>query len=162
MSARAAARLEDMGFTRVYDYVGGKKDWLIADLPVEGQRAGQPLSGDLARRDAPTCRPDDAPGDVIDRSGMEGWGFCVVTDDDNVVHGLLAKGDIPDRADGHVVQDVMQLGPVTIRPSRSLESAVRRMDQLDTDSVLVTTDFGELLGVLYREDAQNHLAPVGE
>jgi predicted transcriptional regulator len=86
----------------------------------------------------------------------------VVIDDDNVVHGLLAKGDIPNGADSHVVQDVMRLGPVTIRPSRSLESAVSRMDQLDTDSVLVTTECGELLGVLYREDAQNHLEPVRE
>ena len=157
MSARAAARLEAMGFTRVYDYVGGKKDWLSADLPVEGQRADQPRSGDLARRDPPTCRPGDAPGDVTDRSDIEGWGFCVVTDDDNVVHGLLAKGDIANGVDSHVVEDVMQLGPVTIRPSRSLKSAVSRMDELDADSVLVTTEFGELLGVLYREDAQSIL-----
>jgi hypothetical protein len=31
------------------------------------------------------------------------------------------------------------------------------MDELDADSVLVTTEFGELLGVLYREDAQSIL-----
>ncbi len=30
MSPRAAARLETLGFTKVYDYVGGKTDWLAA------------------------------------------------------------------------------------------------------------------------------------
>lgn len=39
-SPKAAARLEDAGFTRVYDYEGGMKAWLAAGNEVE--RAEQP------------------------------------------------------------------------------------------------------------------------
>jgi rhodanese-related sulfurtransferase len=34
-SRRAAARLEALGYTRVYDYEGGKMDWKQAGLPTE-------------------------------------------------------------------------------------------------------------------------------
>lgn len=155
MSPRAAARLEAMGFTRVYDYVGGKKDWLAADLPVVGQRAGQPRSGDLARREPPTCRPGDWTT-AVDRARVEAWGLCVVTDEANIVHGLVTPDDLA-TSRHEKIDEVMQLGPTTIRPSQSLQSALEQIDQLEAAFVLVTTEFGELLGVLYRDDAQAHL-----
>ncbi len=34
-SRRAAERLQAMGYTRVYDYEGGKMDWKAAGLPTE-------------------------------------------------------------------------------------------------------------------------------
>jgi rhodanese-related sulfurtransferase len=34
-SRRAAARLEALGYTQVYDYEGGKMDWKQAGLPTE-------------------------------------------------------------------------------------------------------------------------------
>lgn len=34
-SRRASARLLAMGYTRVYDYEGGKMDWKAAGLPTE-------------------------------------------------------------------------------------------------------------------------------
>jgi CBS domain-containing protein len=156
MSPRAAARLEAMGFTQVYDYVGGKKDWLTADLPTEGDRAGERRSGSLARQDLPTCRPDDSLGDVLQRPDLEAWGVCVVTDTDGVVHGLLTLSDIADGPESARAEETMQLGPTTIRPNRSIESAMRLMDDDETDFLLVTTEFGELLGILCREDAQSY------
>ncbi|TVQ33469.1 MAG: rhodanese-like domain-containing protein [Geminicoccaceae bacterium] len=33
-SPEAAARMEALGYTRVYDYVAGKADWLAAGKPV--------------------------------------------------------------------------------------------------------------------------------
>lgn len=53
MSPRAAARLVAMGFTRVYDYVGGKNEWLAAESPRGRVEAGQIRSEDLARRARP-------------------------------------------------------------------------------------------------------------
>ena len=38
LSPRAAARLEELSFREVYDYVAGKADWLAAGLPSEGTR----------------------------------------------------------------------------------------------------------------------------
>ena len=67
MSPSAAWRLETLGFTNVYDYVGGKANWFAAGLPREGELTGIPRAGDVARRDDVTCRPTDRIGDVIDR-----------------------------------------------------------------------------------------------
>src|SRR5919198_854297 len=55
MSPRAAARLEQLGFRQVYDYVPGKADWLAAGLQREGQAAGVPLAGDVADRSVLIC-----------------------------------------------------------------------------------------------------------
>ena len=57
MSARAAWRLESLGFTKVYDYVGGKSDWIAAGLPVEGELANVPRAINVVKRDVPTCGP---------------------------------------------------------------------------------------------------------
>jgi rhodanese-related sulfurtransferase len=35
MSPRAAAQLETLGFTKVFDYEAGKADWFAAGLPRE-------------------------------------------------------------------------------------------------------------------------------
>jgi rhodanese-related sulfurtransferase len=47
------------GFTKVYDYVPGKIDWLAHNLPVDGEQADLPTAGRVARDDAVTCRLDD-------------------------------------------------------------------------------------------------------
>ena len=153
MSARAAARLAAMGFNRVYDYVGGKKNWLAAGLPVEGERAGEHRSGDLTRRSPPTCRPGETIAS-IDGAEVESWGLCVVTDVDNVVHGLVTPGDLAGSSQGAKLEEIMQPGPTTIRPSRSVKSSRDLIEQLEVDFVLVTTELGELLGALYREDVE--------
>ena len=54
MTPRAAARLETLGFQKVYDYQGGKLDWLGAGLPREGEDAAKPTVGDVARPGLPT------------------------------------------------------------------------------------------------------------
>lgn len=53
MSPRAAARLEALGFAAVYDYAGGKNDWLAAGLPREGASTEERFAGDVAEE------PDD-------------------------------------------------------------------------------------------------------
>lgn len=41
-SGEEARELEGMGYTNVFHYAGGKRDWMEAGLPVEGKRsAGQ-------------------------------------------------------------------------------------------------------------------------
>lgn len=34
-SPKAARRMEELGYTRVYDYAAGKEDWKAAGLPTE-------------------------------------------------------------------------------------------------------------------------------
>ncbi len=38
-SGEEARELEEMGYSRVLHYVGGKQDWIKAGLPVEGKRS---------------------------------------------------------------------------------------------------------------------------
>ena len=47
MSPRAACRLETLGFSDVYDYGGGKAEWLGYGLPREGENASVPYAGEL-------------------------------------------------------------------------------------------------------------------
>ena len=157
MSARAAARLETLGFEQVFRYTGGKVDWFAAGLPREGRLASQPRAGDVACRDVPTCRLDERVGDVAQKTGEIGWSVCVVLHDDRVVLGLLdatAIGADPTA----LAQNVMRSAPLTIRPHLTLEQAAQRLDRSKTDHALVTDADGRLIGWLQRRDLERRLA----
>ena len=151
MSPRAAARLEQMGFTEVYEYVRGKSDWGASGLPDEGEHADAPTSGSAARKDPPTCAIDERAGDVAARMGNDG--VCVVIGEGRVVLGRLRAEDAraePDRR----VEEVMEGGPTTFRANIPLEPLVERMQQRRVGNVIVTDPDGRLLGVLYRNEAE--------
>ena len=71
MSPRAAWRLEAAGFGPVYDYVGGKADWLAADLPFEGTAR---LAGMFTRRDVATVGIDAKVAEALGRHEAQGFG----------------------------------------------------------------------------------------
>jgi CBS domain-containing protein len=146
-----------LGFSHVYDYLAGKKDWLAAGLTTEGKRAGQVRAGHLSRPNPPTCRPDERVGDVRRRLGSDGWDACIVVNDHDVVEGRIRPSDLADVDGETLVEEVMELGPTSIRPDAGLESIVKRVRNANVASILVTSSSGELLGVLYREDAERHL-----
>lgn len=150
-------RLEALGFEQVFDYVRGKKDWIASGLPLEGARSGQMRALDLARTDVPTCHPDGHVGPVRDRLEPGSWRLCVVVDEDRVVHGLLTGEAMASSAADIRVADVMELGPSTIRPRSPLKNALEHIDDAEGDSILVTTESGELLGLLYRADVAPHV-----
>ena len=157
MSPRAAWRLESLGFTKVYDYVGGKSDWIAAGLPVEGDQANIPRAIDVVKRDVPTCRPSDPIGDVRDQVEAARDDVCIVTNDDGIVLGRLRRGALAsDR--GKAVHEVMEPGPTTTRADAWLEGLVQRLYNAEVTSMLITTPEGRLLGVVYREDAEEYLA----
>ncbi len=157
MSPRAAARLETLGFTKVYDYVAGKTDWLAAALPTEGRLAGKPTAGDVARRDDCACHLGDRLGDVVKRLQAAAKDACIVVDDHHVVlgrvRGRALEGD-PDAS----MEDVMRSGPSTIRPDTSLESVIQALRDGDVTNTLVTDPAGRLIGTIYLEDAERKLA----
>lgn len=150
-------RLEALGFSEVYDYVAGKKDWLAAGLAAEGDKAGDVRAGDLARPDPPTCSLHEPAGSLARRVDVDLWRLCVVVDANNIVHGLVTKADLTEAEPQATAERIMTLGPNTTRPSASVENALARMGDDGDDSVLVTTGLGELLGVLMRTDANDHL-----
>ena len=157
MSPRAAWRLESLGFTKVFDYVGGKADWFAAGLPREGRLASVTRTGDIARRDDVTCRLTDRISDVIDRVREAEKEACIITTDGAVVLGRVRIDGLDENSQARA-EDVMESGPTTTRADTTLESILQRLNARDVDSILVATSDGRLVGTLYRSDAERHLS----
>jgi CBS-domain-containing membrane protein len=161
MSPRAAWRLRELGFREVYDYVAGKSDWLAAGLPIEGELAAVPRAIDAVRRHVPTCRLRDLAADVRRRLKERGESWCVVTNKQGIVFGRVRWNALEKAADTTPVEQIMEAGPTTTRASDPLESLVERLREARVRRILVTTPEGVLLGAVYREDAERHLAGRG-
>lgn len=153
MNARAAWRLEALGFPRVYRYAPGKADWRAAGLPTEGRRADTPRAGTAARRDVPTCVPGDRVGDAAKRTRDSGWDMCIVVNEERVVLGRL-RGAALDFADGRRVDEIMDEGPTTTRADDPLDALVARMRRRNVPAIVVTDPDGRLIGVLRLDDAE--------
>jgi signal-transduction protein with cAMP-binding, CBS, and nucleotidyltransferase domain len=156
LSARAAWRLISLGFTHVYRYTPGKKDWIANGLPIEGEKALNKRVGDLVHLDVPICGLSDRIGDVKERIQKAGWDSCVVVYEDRVVLGLLRPESL-EVVPQETAEMVMENGPKTFRLDTSIENAMEYMQKMGADSVLVTTSDGKLFGLLKREDVENEL-----
>ena len=157
MSPRAAARLDALGFTDVYDYVAGKADWGSAGLPLEGAEGSETRAGAFARPDVPRCEPSEALQTVRRRVTGTGFDTCFVVDDDGVVLGRLGRTALASDADV-LVDEAMTEGPSTVRPSARLAEVVERMQRQNLSGLPVTTSDGRLVGLLTRADAERALA----
>lgn len=158
MSPRAAARLETLGFDKVYDYVSGKSDWIAAGLPTVGQSAGLPTAGNTLR--AGECcisHVGERLGDVARRVRAEGKDEVIVVDDWHVVLGRIRGAAFDGDADA-LIEDVMRPGPATIRPDTPLEAIVATLGPAGVASTLVTDPDGRFLGTVYLEDVRSRLA----
>jgi CBS domain-containing protein len=155
MSARAAWRLEQLGFTRVYDYHAGRQDWEAAGLLIEGTEKRGPMVKEAVTYDPPMCGPDDSVGTA--RSLLGGSTQVVVVNKTGVILGVMRKEswNAPDEASAG---DVMRLGPSTVRPGSLLAPLIERMQEKDTESVLVSDAEGRLIGVLERADGKAFLS----
>lgn len=156
MSARAAWRLESLGFTAVRRYTPGKADWLASGLPTVGKLAQVRRARDVARRDVPTCGLAERVGAVRERVRAAGWDQCIVVNEQRIVLGRLREqalgGD-----DGANAEAVMEAGPTTIRPDAALDALGKRMRERRVGSMVVSTSDGVLVGVLRRDDVESAL-----
>src|SRR5215207_3509253 len=156
MSSRAAWRLESLGCSYVYRYAAGKLDWFAFGLPMAGQFAVIPKAGDVIRRDVPTCNLTDRLGEVSQRCRALGWKVCLVVNEQNVVLGRL-RGEAWAADPNTPVEAVMENGPTTFRPDNFLEPLAKRMREKKVGSVIITNSDGGLIGLLYRQDAEERL-----
>jgi predicted transcriptional regulator len=141
-----------MGFHDVHDYVTGKLDWMAAGLPTEGTNAERPRAGDVARKDAPTCRMDERIAEARARAEAAGFDACVVVSEERVVMGLLRSKELHGDGDERV-ERVMRPGPSTYRPYVDIEEMAHVMVHHDLPNSPITTADGKLVGLLLREDA---------
>lgn len=149
MSARAASRLETLGFRQVYRYQPGKADWFAAGLPREGMEAGTARVADVAERDVPTCTVDERVGEVRYRLRRTGSDVCVVVDSQRIVLGLV-EGVSADTPSDTRVEFVMRSNPITFRPNVPVGQLPDYLKASATPLALVTTSDGVLLGLLRR------------
>ena len=143
----------------MHDYAGGKADWAVHGLPLEGRTAGRRRVIDVARKDIPTCGPRECLGDVRDRVRAAGHDVCIVVNERGIVLGRLRR-DCWEREAETPTEDCMELGPPTERPDKFLTEVIERLRKVG--SLLVTwygrdEDGGRLVGVLSRADAERML-----
>lgn len=154
MSPRAAWQLEAFGFNDVYDFAGGKAEWIAHGLPTEGEGPHYPLVGEAARRDVVLeCRLGSRLG--ASRAAIEesGQSYCVVLNDHDILMGRLRRKHLTN-GDEVTVEDVMETGPTTVRPTESAAALLERMDAKNVPAVLVTTANGRFVGIARRFDLE--------
>lgn len=161
MSPRAAWRLERLGFTQVYDFVPGKMAWLAMGWPREGAAAAVPNAGEIARRGTPTCALEDRIGDVREKVRAVGREVCIVVNPHGIVEGRL-RGRALEETPEATAEEAMEVSPTTIRPSERLESLVERMRKRGVRTIIVSDLKGQLVGILYREDAEQAVEAARE
>ena len=142
-----------MGFTRVYDYVAGKKDWGSFGLPHEGTNVPDRSAGDAARRDVPTCTLDERLADVQERVRAAGWDTAIAINHEHVVLGRLGRKALASEEEIPVRQ-AMSPGPSTVRPSIGTDALLERMRQRNLKTFVITTPDGRLVGLVRKEDIE--------
>jgi CBS domain-containing protein len=101
----------------------------------------------------PTVRPDATLADARDVIGDEP--FVLVVNDRGIVLGkVLARSLQPPDVGEQPVDSVMVEGPTTVRPNSSLPDLLGRMEAANTSSVIVSSNQGQLIGVLFTEAAR--------
>ena len=146
LSARAAWRLESMGFQEVYRYTPGKADWLAAGWETEGTEAKKVRIRAMIHKDVATCSLRERLEDVKSRR-RPNQDMCIVVNDRNIVLGVI-EGDTWDANPLSRVADVMQPGPRTIRPDLEPKDAQKALRNYEGPNAIVTTSDGELLGII--------------
>lgn len=146
LSARAACRMESVGFQEVYRYTAGKGDWRAAGWETEGAEAKKTRTKQMLQKDVPTCSPRERLEDVKSRR-RPNQELCVVVNDRNIVLGVI-QGETWNANPQARVMDVMQPGPRTIRPDLDPKDAEKILRHAGAASAIVTTSDGELQGIL--------------
>jgi CBS domain-containing protein len=137
-----------MGFSDVYDYAGGKADWIAMGLPTEGTQIPEPRIEQVARRNAPRCTIKDTVAEI--RTKVEADGLCVVLNSDNIVLGLVALSG--NEGMSATAEEIMDPAPPTFRPGVPVSELREHFESRGIPNALVTTSIGEFIGVLTRAE----------
>jgi Mg/Co/Ni transporter MgtE len=112
---------------------------LAAGEPTEGPGPSRRRVGSIVDRDVVTVGLDSRAGDVLRR--LAGRDLAVVVDE-RIVLGIV-RGAALEVASDRPVGELMEEGPSTVRADAAIEDLAKR----DTDTFVVTTPQGALVGV---------------
>lgn len=161
MSPRAAWQLEVLGFTDVYDYVEGKVEWLMNRLPTEGEGPHYPLVGEAATKEGlHTCELGSSADESLQKMEEGGDTSCLVLNEEGIVLGRI-RNKQAETMTGRVVEDVMERGPTTVRPTEPAKALFERMERRKVPEIVVTTKKGELIGVARLGDLRQLIEESG-
>ncbi len=150
LSARAAAVLDTLGFSEVYDYVDSKAAWFGSGLPAEGSVDPATRAGAIARP-VPTVGLGASTTALRERFGDDG--VVVVVDDDNVVLGLVHTEALDESPHADLL-DLIRWAPPTVRPSITASELDASMRKDERRYVLVSRLDGTLLGIIVPADLE--------
>jgi predicted transcriptional regulator len=139
----------------VYDYEGGKMDWLAFGQPSAGTAAAEPTLGDLVQREAPRCSPTDRLADLSGRMA-EGWTLCAVVNEVGILLGRIRRRHLDEKPEARA-EEVMENGPATYRPSTPAAELLERMKSKGFEAAFVTDSDGRLWGLVSRADLERAL-----
>jgi predicted transcriptional regulator len=140
----------------VFDYKGGKTDWLGFGHPVERGKPA-PAAGDAIIRDALSCGLDTPVAEIGERMAIGGWSWAAVIDDDGVVLGRIRREDVDQAPASARVGSVMEEGPSTYRPSVPCTELVDRMKSGGFELAFITDPDGRWMGLVSRQSAERLL-----
>jgi rhodanese-related sulfurtransferase len=149
LSPRAACRLEQLGFSEVYDYTASKAAWLAEGGPGEGLLRDADRAGAVVHRDVPRVPPGAPIGELAAIVGD--WELGVVVGCGDIIVGVVRREALGTAVEV-AVESVMQTAPATVRPSISIRELAQSMDDDGQDHVLVSKLGGELIGLVRRRD----------
>lgn len=143
-----------MGFAQVYDFVGGKLEWLAHALAVEGSGPHHAVAGDVVDEYGAICGADASLDEIRTSLEANDAAFCVIVNDRRVVLGRVRSKVLTDTSE---LGEVIEPGPATVQLTEPLGPLTERMGRAKVESILVTTAKGELLGVVQRSKAEAFL-----
>jgi predicted transcriptional regulator len=161
MHARAACRLESLGFERVYRYAPGKADWRAAGMRMESTVQSPLHAIDALRHDVGVCLLDASIATARREGARAYTDFCIVLGDDAIVLGRVRLNELSSVSDRSPVSEVMESGPATIRADEDLAAVIERMQPRKVATIVVSDPDGRFIGILYREDGERLLAAGG-
>jgi hypothetical protein len=121
-----------LGFSPIYRYVAGKRDWFAFDLPMKGDFAVNPKAIDVVRHDVPTT---DHVGEVYKRCQEIGCQVCLVLNEAKIVLGRLRR-DAWHASPETPVEQVMEDRPTPFHPDNFLEPLTKRMQEKKVGTIL--------------------------
>lgn len=103
----------------------------------------------MPEREAGVCGPDEHVADVRRRIERAGAQECVIVNSARVVEGLVAA-EAWQKNGATAIEEIMDPAPLTARPDVAAQTAGERMRRQKSDTALVTTPDGKLIGTLRR------------
>lgn len=116
------------------------------------------MVGEICSKPVQTVPPDATVLEAARRMERQGVGSLVVVRREGPVEGVITDRDVVVRWAAHgalhttTVRDVMTRGMVAVSEDTSIEQAISVMGQHEVRRLVVTTDYGDLVGIVALDD----------